>query len=87
VILVPQETKASARLDAAAGTLLLISTPAGASVFVDGQPRGTTPASLKVGVGRHKVELKHPGLADHSREIDVADQQIVNIEVTWPGAQ
>ncbi|MEZ5353962.1 MAG: protein kinase [Bryobacteraceae bacterium] len=87
VVLVPQEAKASTRLDPASGTLLLISTPPGARVFVDGEPKGTTPASIKTSIGRHKVELKLPGLPDHSRELDVQDQQIVNIEVTWPGAQ
>ncbi|MEZ5399296.1 MAG: serine/threonine-protein kinase [Bryobacteraceae bacterium] len=87
VILVPQETKATTRLDMASGTLLAISTPPGARVFVDGEARGTTPASLKLSAGKHKIEMKLAGYPDHSREIDIRDEQILNLEVTWPGSQ
>jgi hypothetical protein len=35
------------------GTFAVASTPDGAAVFVDGEPRGTTPAQIDVALGRH----------------------------------
>jgi hypothetical protein len=44
------------------GRLLIRSTPAGASVVVDGQSRGVTPLALReIAFGAHRVEVSHPG--------------------------
>ncbi len=44
------------------GTLEIMTTPAGASVFVDGEAYGVTPMRLRgvVEVGRHQLRLDHP---------------------------
>jgi hypothetical protein len=39
------------------GTLLVNSNPVGASVMIDGHPRGTTPLTLAMLPGEHQVEL------------------------------
>lgn len=43
---------------AATGTLTLASNPAGAEAIVDGVRRGTTPVTLTLPVGPHRVELR-----------------------------
>jgi hypothetical protein len=43
------------------GTLVIESNPQGIKVFVNGQPHGVTPLTLKVQAGIHEVELQGPG--------------------------
>jgi hypothetical protein len=43
------------------GTLVVQTNPSGASVEVDGQPRGVTPLSLELSPGRHTVKLANEG--------------------------
>ena len=40
------------------GTVVVSSTPAGATVLVDGTVRGVAPLTLPLGVGRHRLEAK-----------------------------
>ncbi len=43
------------------GTLIVQTNPSGASVDVDGQPRGMTPLSLSLSPGRHTLKLANEG--------------------------
>ena len=43
------------------GTLVVQTNPSGASVDVDGQPRGVTPLSLDLSPGRHTLKLANEG--------------------------
>jgi serine/threonine protein kinase len=43
------------------GTLVVQTNPSGASVDVDGQPRGVTPLSLSLSPGRHTLKLANEG--------------------------
>jgi hypothetical protein len=43
------------------GTLLVQTNPSGATVEVDGQPRGVTPLSLDLSPGRHTLKLANEG--------------------------
>jgi serine/threonine protein kinase len=45
----------------ATGTLVITTNPAGARAVVDGQPRGTTPLTIALPVGTHRVELLGAG--------------------------
>jgi len=83
VILVPQESKAFTRLDPSTGTLLLLSTPDQADILVDGEPKGKTPLTLKLPIGRHRVIFRREGKPDQVREVELADEQIANLDVTW----
>lgn len=47
--------------DRSRGTLLVGSKPAGSKIKVDGEDKGTTPRSLKLGIGTHKVAVQGPG--------------------------
>ena len=46
---------------AASGRLAINTNPDGATVVVDGEPRGVTPLSLTVSVGSHVIELRGQG--------------------------
>ena len=47
------------------------SVPEDAEVFVDGQFRGTTPVTLHLAAGTHKVELRLEGFLVWERELTV----------------
>jgi formylglycine-generating enzyme required for sulfatase activity len=45
--------------------------PAGAQVFVDGKPRGTTPAKLDLDAGSHRLELRQAGFKPWVTDVQV----------------
>ena len=45
--------------------------PAGATVLVDGEPRGTTPARLEIDAGEHEIEVRLAGYNAWQSKIDV----------------
>ena len=45
--------------------------PAGAQVLVDGQPRGTTPATLELDAGSHRIELRQAGFKPWVTDVQV----------------
>src|SRR5713226_4271055 len=51
--------------------LEVTSTPSGADVFIDGQPRGATPATVDVVPGRHDIVLQAQDAIDETRSVDV----------------
>jgi hypothetical protein len=54
------------------GTLIVSSTPAGASVFVDSVSMGTTPVTLgSITPGNHVVEIKSPGYLPFSLQVNI----------------
>ncbi|MDD1657170.1 MAG: PEGA domain-containing protein [Methanomicrobiales archaeon] len=60
------------RLVPPSGSLVVTSTPAGASLSLDGIPRGVTPVFLEnVSAGPHRVLLLHPGYEDYHADTRV----------------
>jgi len=58
------------------GRLLVRSTPAGATVFVDGREHGQTPIAVRdLPVGAHRVRLEHDGYAPVERRIMITSSQ------------
>jgi serine/threonine-protein kinase len=55
-----------------ATTFAVTSTPDGATVFIDGEAKGTTPAQIAVAPGQHKLVVLGEGQKMVKREIDVA---------------
>jgi serine/threonine-protein kinase len=53
----------------ATATLRVLSSPGGARVFVDGAPKGTTPLTLAVPLGAHRVRLSLSGYRDAVRQL------------------
>jgi hypothetical protein len=58
------------------GRLRVRSTPAGASVLVDGQSRGVTPLDLgELALGAHAIEVSHPGHDKRQRRVTLSEQR------------
>jgi hypothetical protein len=49
------------------------SRPPGATVIVDGREMGTTPTTLELSAGKHRIELRKQGYAAAARSIDLAE--------------
>jgi serine/threonine protein kinase len=54
-----------------AGAFEVVTTPAGAALFVDGEPRGVTPAQLSIAPGAHKIVIAGEGQKLVKREVTV----------------
>jgi hypothetical protein len=64
------------------GELNIVTTPAGASVSVDGQAQpGETPMIIKLPPGAHKVSLSNPGYESQDVSVDVSAGQRVDKNV------
>jgi hypothetical protein len=61
------------------GTVTILSDPAGAEVYVDGDFVGQTPATLHLASGAHRVELRAAGKRDWSRELEVIKDSEVTV--------
>jgi hypothetical protein len=84
IITAPQDTSVMVRMDRLMGTLMIKSDPPDAQIFVNGQqqPR-RTPTSLTLPAGKYKIELRKQGFRDYEEEVEVKDQGIRTIEVSW----
>jgi formylglycine-generating enzyme required for sulfatase activity len=49
----------------------IITEPAGAQVLIDGEASGQTPASIELGAGTHRVELRLPGFKNWVTDVQV----------------
>ena len=49
----------------------ITSTPTGARVYLDGEPRGVTPVALMVSRGRHRIELRRKGRPPLTRIVNI----------------
>lgn len=66
------------------GTLIVTSTPPGSEVYVDGNPAGTTPATIKTLIGQRTVSVQRRGYESAERVINVIEgaTHTVNTELT-----
>jgi len=67
------------------GTIEVLSEPAGAAVFVDGDERGVTPLSVPgLSAGAHRVRIVKEGFVENSRVVNVAagGRQSVGLSLT-----
>lgn len=85
---VAQVRQRQAELSQAPADLTLTSTPPGASIDVNGQRQaGTTPFSLRLAAGRHRVTIEAPGYAPQVVELTVGPGEVVERNVVLePGA-
>jgi len=71
-------------LEKSVGTLAVKSTPAGATIVVDGSEQtNKTPAILQLPIGHHRLQLTKEGFAPYSEDVDVKDSVITNVDVNW----
>ena len=65
------------------GSLVINSAPSGAGVWVDGKPTGkSTPVTLSLGQGTHRIELRKPGFETESSAINLKDGETANYSPT-----
>lgn len=69
-------------LVAETGSVVIDADERGATIQIDGQTRGFTPAVLDVALGEHVVEVSHPGFHPAERRIDVHADKQIRVDVT-----
>ena len=80
---VPKQTSVLVELEQIAGTLAVTTTPAGATIVVDGREESKkTPATVTLPAGSHKVKLVS-GALSHEETVEIRDGhiRILNIEL------
>jgi tetratricopeptide (TPR) repeat protein len=66
----------------------IVSSPAGATLWVDGQAVGLTPFTLELKPGRHGYQLSAPGHASHQATFDLrADRSLDQVVVLEPARE
>jgi len=68
-------------------SLTVLSTPAGATILVDGYPAGRTPAVVKLVPGTYKLTLKAGGFPDYSQQVTVEPGQVRSFGVALDGSK
>lgn len=61
--------------------LTVMSTPAGATVTIDGRPVGVTPWTGDLLPGRHRIELSARGYDDKAQEVDLAAHRAQDVNI------
>ena len=64
------------------GRLAVDSEPAGASLFLDGDPKGETPFKRKVDVGEYNLELKLDGYNTAKKSVTVKSKETTRLNLT-----
>jgi hypothetical protein len=57
ILLVPEQSSAFVALAQSLEEVQVDSTPTGAAIFIDGTPKGRTPANLHLSAGPHQVRI------------------------------
>ena len=64
------------------GTLSVLSTPATAEVYIDGEFVCQTPATHDLLIGKHKITIRKEGYADYEQTITVEEGKTVDVVTT-----
>jgi hypothetical protein len=65
------------------GTVMISTTPAGATVTVDGRGVvGETPLTLRLPYGKHVVSASKEGFTPSEKTVDVSDDSILSVSIT-----
>jgi hypothetical protein len=71
-------------LERQAGTLAVSTTPAGASIFINGERRREkSPVMIQLPAGEYDVRVEIPGHPPVSERIGIEDQTIKTFTVEW----
>jgi serine/threonine-protein kinase len=77
----PMEVQASLR--SILGTVMISTTPAGATLAVDGRGVvGETPMTLKLPFGKHVISASKDGFTPSQRTIEISDDSILSVSIT-----
>jgi serine/threonine protein kinase len=81
---VPAESRWLAKFEKPEGTIVVNSTPSGASIRVDGKDSGLrTPAMLKLGPGQYTLEVVKDGLSPQSQVVNVRQGVVQTLSIQW----
>ncbi len=64
------------------GTLIVRSTPSNANLFINGSPRGKTPATVSLERGDHDIKLELSGHSPHKEKVSVGRGKTSRINIT-----
>jgi hypothetical protein len=67
---------------AAPATMNVLSEPEGSEIYVDGSFAGSTPSTLNIAAGQHKIAMKQAGFQDWLREINVFPGSDISLHAT-----
>ncbi|MFL6352249.1 MAG: protein kinase domain-containing protein [Bryobacteraceae bacterium] len=84
IFTVPEDNSVFVTLTRSMGVLIVTSTPAGASVFVDGKNYGHTPSTLHLPAGRHLLALVN-GPLRHEETVDVQSDGLASRDFRFAG--
>ena len=77
----PPPAPSSAPKETAASSLRVSTSPAGASVFLDGAPKGVTPLRLESSPGKHEVRIALAGYEEWEARVDLAQGAELPLDV------
>ncbi len=80
----PQDSSMSLTLERMMGRLSVRTTPPGASIYVNGEPRGEkTPAMFSLPAGKYRIAVVKEGLPKQEDDVVVRDGGIADLELNW----
>jgi len=85
IVQVPETTNSFEFLTEGLKTVRLNSMPSGAELSVDGEPRGQTPTTLPLAVGRHQIKIVKDGAATEQTINVTPDDLVFHIVLNSPG--
>lgn len=84
IFYVPQDTAISINLEKRKGSLEINSTPAGATITIDGAEHPQkTPAMIPLVVGKHTVSIALPGKPTYTQSFEMRSEAIVSLNPNW----
>lgn len=83
ILRIPEDRQLLIPLERAMGTLVVRSTPPGATIVLNGQQRlEKTPALLTLAVGHYQLELLREGRRQQ-HTVEIKDSVVTNVDVNW----
>lgn len=70
-------------LEPSRGTLVVEADEVGALVEIDGKPVGFTPALAKIPVGRHTLEVTHPGSNPQKHTVEIEEDETTRLRLSF----
>ncbi|MCC6364187.1 MAG: protein kinase [Bryobacterales bacterium] len=84
IFMMPDESSQVIVMERAIGTVVIHTTPPGATIFIDGRERTErTPAQITLAAGAHKLALEKEGFHRQEQDIDIKDGSVTNINLSW----
>lgn len=85
---VPRESSVRLVLQRRTGTLMVRSSPPGATIMVNGKEwPSKTPAMLTLAAGKYKLGFTLEGHRPESHEVEIRDGAVANLDINWSGPE